>query len=140
METTELIEHLRMMGRTDDRNPNYYLLAADRLEDLQEDVDGWVASYDMLNKRVGRRAYMDYWREKNGESNLTYPDADEVYMDFFALKSELAETKNRVIRVIKEYAKAAVDAGRESLDPVDDMVELLNIVEKINNIDKGEQS
>lgn len=131
METNELIEHLRIMGKSDDRNPNYYLLAADRLEELQEDVDQWVASYDMLNKRVGRHAYIDYWREKNGKDSLWYPDADEVYMDFFALKSELAETKNRVVAVIKEYAKAAVDAGRESLDPVDDIVELLNIVEKV---------
>lgn len=131
METTELIEHLRTMGKFNDGNPNYYLLAADRLEDMQESVNTWMATFDMLNDRENRHHYLDYWREKNGESDLTYPDGDQVYKDFFAMKAELAETKTRVIAVIKEYAKAAVDAGRESLDPVDDMVELLCIVEKI---------
>lgn len=126
METNELIEHLREMGKHDDRNPNYYLLAADRLEDLQESVDIWMATFDMLNDRENRHHYLDYWREKNGESELTYPDGDQVYKDFFAVKAELAETKTRVIEAIKEYAKAAVDGGRESLDPVDDMVDLLN--------------
>lgn len=88
METTELIEHLRIMGKSDDRNPNYYLLAADRLEDLQESVNTWMATFDMLNDRENRHHYLDYWREKNGESNLTYPDGDQVYKDFFAMMAD----------------------------------------------------
>lgn len=102
METPELIEHLRIMGKHDDRDPNYYLLAADRLEELQEDVDGWIAGFDMLNNRENRRRYLDYWREKNGFDSLWYPDGDEVYADFFAMKAladELAETNERLRKV-----------------------------------------
>jgi hypothetical protein len=96
METNELIEHLRIMGKSDDRNPNYYLLAADRLEDLQESVDTWMATFDMLNDRENRHHYLDYWREKNGESNLTYPDGDEVYKDFFAMKAKVEQYESVV--------------------------------------------
>lgn len=99
METTELIEHLLIMGKTDDRNPNYYLLAADRLEDLQESVNTWMATFDMLNDRENRHHYLDYWRAKNGESDLTYPDGDQVYKDFFATKAvaeKLAEENERL--------------------------------------------
>ena len=99
METNELIEHLRIMGRTDDRDPNYYLLAADRLEDLQESVNIWMATFDMLNDRENRHHYLDYWREKNGESDLTYPDGDEIYKDFFAMKAvaeKLVEENERL--------------------------------------------
>ena len=59
-------------------------------------------------------------------------------ISFAQTLSTVADTTGRVMvclddvkQAIKDYAKAAVDAGRESLDPVDDMVELLNIVEKI---------
>lgn len=88
METNELIEHLRKMGKFDDREPNYYMMAADRLEELRESLDVWLVAREMLITRTEYQRYLDYWRDKNGKDFLWYPDGGEVYKDFFAMMAD----------------------------------------------------
>lgn len=117
LETEVLIEHLRKMGAGKDSNPNYYLLAADRLEDLCDSVDVWIKTFDMLNDRENRHHYLDYWREKNGYDSLWYPDGDEVYKDFFDMKAraeELAEENEKLRKQnegVWEYNPDGMDWG-----------------------------
>lgn len=82
-------------------------VAADRLESLNEDVDEWVAIFDMMNNRENRHRYLDWWREKNGESELTYPDGDEPYKDFFEMKARAEKSEaevERLERICNSYA------------------------------------
>ncbi len=61
-------------------------IAADRIEDLQETVDVFIFAQDLLRKRKGYKRYLEYWRKKNGKSDLCYPDGDQVYKDFWEMK------------------------------------------------------
>lgn len=63
--------------------------AIDAIEALNQDVDEWLHIFAMYNKRENRSKYIDWWRKQNGESDLTYPDADEVYRDFWEVMSDL---------------------------------------------------
>jgi hypothetical protein len=105
METNELIEHLRKMGKFDDREPNYYLMAADRLEELRGSLDVWLVAHEMLITRTEYRRYLDYWRDKNGKDCLWYPDGGQVYKDFFAVLAELEETKKLLVRYMRLNTK-----------------------------------
>lgn len=87
MTTEELIAELRD-GMA---SASLILAVADRLESLEEDVNEWMITFDMLNDRENRSGYLTWWREKNGEDELTYPDSDEVYKDFFAMKAKVEE-------------------------------------------------
>ena len=109
-ETAEMVERLRkraMVGRMEVRDKLLVLKAADMLEDLRQDVDEWIACFDMLNDRENRHKYLDYWREKNGEDELCYPDGDEVYKDFFEMKARVEESEKeneRLKHILNCYA------------------------------------
>jgi predicted CopG family antitoxin len=75
--------------------------AADRIEELEELVEDQIRIRAMFNNRKGRKRYIDYWRKKNGKSDLTYPDADEVYQEFWELKDSFG----RIIERLEEKTK-----------------------------------
>ena len=60
-------------------------IAADRIEELIADVNEWIAIFDMLNDRENRHKYLDWWRKRYRESDLAYPDGDQIYKDFWWL-------------------------------------------------------
>lgn len=59
--------------------------AIDAIEDLNTDVDEWIRIFDMLNDRENRHKYLDWWRKQNDQSDLAYPDGDQIYKDFWHL-------------------------------------------------------
>ena len=63
--------------------------AADKIEELREAVDEWGQIFDMLNDRENRHRYLDWWRNRYGEDELTYPDGDEIYRDFWNVMDDL---------------------------------------------------
>lgn len=104
MEVTEVIKSVRWVAnelRDEKRGMEAKILrvAADRLASLDEDVKTWMATFDMLNDRENRHGYLGWWREKNGESELCYPDGDEVYKDFFAMKARVEELEKEIERL-----------------------------------------
>lgn len=98
MESKVLVEELRLRALSEKCDSLTKLLsdAADRIEDLNNDVDEWVQIFDMLNDRENRHHYLEYWREKTGKDDLWYPDGDQVYKDFWALMRENEELKKQV--------------------------------------------
>ena len=56
-----------------------------RIEELEESLAEWEHIFDMLNDRENRHKYVDWWRKRNGKDELTYPDGDEIYKDFWHL-------------------------------------------------------
>lgn len=93
METKDLVLFLRgyVLGL---KEKGYHLLAdrleqaANRLEEQQQSIEEWIQIFDILNDRENRHHYLEYWREQNGENDLTYPDGDQIYKDFFAMKDD----------------------------------------------------
>lgn len=67
--------------------------AASVLEDL------WFAQI-MLERNADYMNWLNYWRNKNGKGNLTYPDAKEIYSEFWSLMNEclLLRQQNEVLR------------------------------------------
>ena len=61
---------------------------ANRLEEQEQSIEEWMQIFDILNDRENRHHYLEYWREKNGESDLAYPDGDQIYKDFFAMMAD----------------------------------------------------
>lgn len=93
METNDIVVWLRgyALGLTHAGNQTAaerITEAADRLEDLKQRVADWMQIFDILNDRENRHHYLEYWRAKNGESDLSYPDGDEIYKDFFAMMAD----------------------------------------------------
>ena len=93
METKDLVLFLRGYIIAI-KEKGQYLLAdrleqcADRLEDQEQSIMVWMRAFDILNDRENRHHYLEYWREKNGKNDLTYPDGDEIYKDFFAMMAD----------------------------------------------------
>lgn len=103
METRNLVLFLRgcAMGAKDGgRDLDSYMLtqAADRLEQREQDVEEWIRIFDILNDRENRHHYLEYWREQNGENDLTYPDGDQIYKDFFAMKDD----RDHLLKIAKK--------------------------------------
>ncbi len=117
-ETAELVERLNtraMVGRMEVRDKQLMLKAAEMLEDLRQDVDEWIACFDMLNDRENRHKYLDYWREKNGKDELWYPDGDEVYKDFFEMKARVEEYEKVVGKLaVKDGEVVGILCGKET--------------------------
>ena len=95
VESKVLVEKLRLIALSVEGSLLEKLLsdAADRIEDLDNNVDEWVKTFDMLNDRENRYHYLEYWREKTGKGDLWYPDGDQIYKDFWNLMHE-----NEVLR------------------------------------------
>lgn len=72
--------------------------AADRLEEQEQSIEEWIQIFDILNDRENRHHYLEYWREQNGESDLTYPDGDQIYKDFFAMKAD----RDHLLKIAKK--------------------------------------
>lgn len=103
VETKELVEILRgyALGRKDmgdELSGNLIDLAATRIEELRQSVDEWIRIFDILNDRENRHHYPEYWREQNGENDLTYPDGDQIYKDFFAMKDD----RDHLLKIAKK--------------------------------------
>ena len=80
----EMVKELREAGFDD---------AADMLEVLS-------AAMMILEKNAYYAKWLDYWRKENGESNLTYPDAKEIYLAYWTLRDKylLLEQENEILR------------------------------------------
>lgn len=111
----KVLEYIAVAGGSKDDIPNEILMMMDglaqvevakeysvvedenplenRIRDLEEQVDEWIRIFDVLNDRENRHKWLDYWREKEGKSDLWYPDGDQVYKDFWELKSENDELR-----------------------------------------------
>ena len=117
METEKIIGLLRdraMVGRMMVQDKLLMLEAADRLEDLTQDVDEWIAVFDMLNDRENRHGYLNWWREKNGKNELCYPDGDEVYKDFFAMKARVEQYERVCGKLaIRDGEVVGITVGKE---------------------------
>lgn len=103
VETKELVEILRgyALGRKDvgdELSGNLIDLAATRIEELSQSVDEWIQIFDILNDRENRHHYLEYWRQQNGESDLAYPDGDQIYKDFFAMKDD----RDHLLKIAKK--------------------------------------
>lgn len=93
METKEMIGWLRgfaagLRKNGDAPYAETMLIVAERLEEQEQSIEDWVQIFDILNDRENRHHYLEYWREQNGESDLTYPDGDQIYKDFFAMMAD----------------------------------------------------
>lgn len=92
IETEKMVELLRkraMEGRMEVRDKSLMMEAADRLESQSDSLEVWSGAYELMKKRESYQRYVTYWREKNGEDELCYPDAGAVYEDFFALLDKM---------------------------------------------------
>ena len=111
-----------------------------RIEELQELVADMDRILHMFDKREGRNRYLKYWRKKNGKSDLTYPDGDEVYKEFWELKDsferiiERLGEKTEFLKDCTKYGnKNAKQQERsystmmmyEVADLVDDLIEIV---------------
>lgn len=92
MSEKNIIERLRNCAEKRVFSVDLLTRAADRIEELEELVEDQNRVWSMFNNRRGRKRYIEYWRKKNGRNNLTYPDADEVYKEFWELKDGLDKT------------------------------------------------
>lgn len=63
--------------------------AIEAIEDLNADVKTWERIFDMLNDRENRHHYLEWWRKRYGESDLAYPDGDQIYKDFWEIMHDL---------------------------------------------------
>lgn len=52
---------------------------------LEEEIAEYKRIFDMLNDRENRHKYLDWWRKRYSESDLAYPDGDQIYKDFWHL-------------------------------------------------------
>lgn len=74
METKEMIELLRSKEMVE---------IADRLKDLEMLCKVFIRARELAEEREYRKKYVEWWRKKNGKSDLDYPDFDDVYKDWF---------------------------------------------------------
>ena len=98
METTELIEHLRIMGKGDDRDPNYYLLAADKLEELEDRCIDFAEILPACEGCSGKNEYGSRTEDCVYYVNPAYC-MNHARENYFALKTraeELAEENERL--------------------------------------------
>lgn len=58
----------------------------ERIKYLEELLEVYKCMLQVRNQREGYQRYLEYWRDKNGRSELDYPDADEIYKEFWELK------------------------------------------------------
>lgn len=79
--------------------------AADRIEELEGQVEEFDTILDIFNRREGRKKYLEYWRKKNGKSDLSHPDADEVYKDFFEQLQHEVDLRETIENLMHENAK-----------------------------------
>jgi hypothetical protein len=98
VESKVLVEKLRLIALSMKGSLLEKLLsdAADRIEDLNDNANEWVQTFDMLNDRENRYHYLEYWREKTGKGDLWYPDGDQIYKDFWNLMHENEVLKKQV--------------------------------------------
>lgn len=89
----EMVRRLRGIGEIE---------AADRILDLETIVKMHEYADELLDKKAER--YVEYWRKKNGKSDLCYPGRVTIYQDFFELLEEnerLREELNGVYKLEK---------------------------------------
>ena len=104
VEIADLVEKLRSEAERQENLTKLLLDATERIEDLDDDVNEWVLTFDMLNDRENRTHYLEYWREKNGKSDLCYPDGDQIYKDFWELKRENDELRLKMSYMVDPNA------------------------------------
>jgi hypothetical protein len=95
---SDLVERLRDAGEDCGTN-NIFVEAAEAIEGLDGYVKELNIILDIFNERENRKKYLKYWRAKNNKSDLSYPDGDEVYREFF----ELLERNEDLEMFIAEY-------------------------------------
>jgi hypothetical protein len=95
---SDLVKRLRDAGEDCGTN-NIFVEAADAIEGLDGYVKELNIILDIFNERENRKKYLKYWRAKNNKSDLSYPDGDEVYREFF----ELLERNEDLEMFIAEY-------------------------------------
>ena len=60
-----------------------------RIEELIAVADDWKRIFDMLNDRENRHHYLEWWRKHYNYDDLTYPDGDQIYKDFWSVMADL---------------------------------------------------
>ena len=77
------------------------------IAELEQDIDEWIRIFAVLNDRENRHKWLDYWREKEGKSDLWYPDGDQVYKDFWEQKNraDMLERENAELKHKMSYMK-----------------------------------
>ncbi len=88
METKEMVDWLRrkamVAGGNVEEKAMFGVIAA-RLEDRDETCRMYERTRELAESRVYRKKYVEYWRKKKGKSELSYPDFDSVYEEWWGL-------------------------------------------------------
>lgn len=126
---SDLIERLRDAGEDCGTN-NIFMEAADAIEGLVENVEVMDAILNIFNERENRKKYLKYWRAKNNKSDLSYPDGDEVYREFFELRERVANAMARIEEQAElcktEYDEYCDDEDYGSMSAYYGAIEILN--------------
>lgn len=60
--------------------------AAEAIEDLLDLLEVKDRALNVRSEREGYKRYLEYWRDKHGYGELNYPDADEIYKEYWLLR------------------------------------------------------
>lgn len=86
----ELIVELKEYAAyTDGWQAELFAKAADALEAQEETIATFIAANEKHEQNPWVRKYVESWRARTGNSELTFPSADRVYRDYFTLCGEL---------------------------------------------------
>ena len=71
----------------------------DLLQDLNETVDTYRRIEDLRRNREHASKWIKYWRKKNNQNKLTYPDWDSIFEDWESRGKEIKKLKSEIKRL-----------------------------------------
>jgi len=84
------------------------------LEDLVETTDTYRRIEELRRNREHTSNWIKYWRKKNNQNNLTYPDWDSIFEDWESRGKEIADLNAEIKQ--KEYSSAYPETNKFNYD------------------------